>query len=224
MNTEPDTTPERPRIPNDTNPAGMPRECWTEPAPAPPEDEWARLVADGWVPVACPEDGGEQIVNGQWYAPKWGCDSLAYSLDACRALLAQKDAEREALRDALAKRILQLVEAETGREKARAELAQLKDRLANKGWSKDLDEIDRLRAELAQERERAERAENAHLVKIDELEAEVSRLRALCKEGARLAQSLAEVHRDQPERYCGSCDKAASDLAAFLRKEAPPDA
>ena len=30
---------------------------------------------------------GAQMIDGEWYTPKWGCDSLEASLDALQAIL-----------------------------------------------------------------------------------------------------------------------------------------
>jgi len=41
-----------------------------------------RIIELGYYPVsACCVGEGAQIVEGQWYMPKWGCDTLQYIID-----------------------------------------------------------------------------------------------------------------------------------------------
>lgn len=41
-------------------------------------------MSDGFDHRPSEHAGAEFIVDGQWYAPKWGCDSLQYAIDAIR--------------------------------------------------------------------------------------------------------------------------------------------
>ena len=44
--------------------------------------EIERILQFGYYPVsACCVGDGAQIVNGQWYMPRWGCDTLQYIID-----------------------------------------------------------------------------------------------------------------------------------------------
>jgi hypothetical protein len=36
---------------------------------------------------------GAQMIDGEWYIPKWGCDSLEASLDALQAILQHEKAD-----------------------------------------------------------------------------------------------------------------------------------
>ncbi len=40
------------------------------------------LLRRGYYPVApeCAGDGA-QLINGQWYMPRWGCDTLQYAIE-----------------------------------------------------------------------------------------------------------------------------------------------
>ena len=47
-----------------------------------------RLLKSAWEPVDSEYAGklaDAQIVDGQWYAPKWGCDTLDHMLDELAA-------------------------------------------------------------------------------------------------------------------------------------------
>lgn len=55
----------------------------------------------GWVPIVPEVAGrtdGAQVVNGQWYAPAWGCDSLQHMIDDSDPAALPPDV-REALRN-----------------------------------------------------------------------------------------------------------------------------
>ena len=52
-----------------------------------------QVLSAGW--VKCDElvPDGAQMLDGEWYAPKWGCDSLEASLDALQAILQHEKGE-----------------------------------------------------------------------------------------------------------------------------------
>ena len=55
-------------------------------------DAVLRLLLDkAYTPTG--SDDGEQLVNGVWYAPVWGCDTLQYILDEVCSMVAVENHE-----------------------------------------------------------------------------------------------------------------------------------
>ena len=53
-------------------------------------DAVLRLLLDkAYTPTG--SDDGEQLVNGVWYVPVWGCDTLQYIVDGVRDLAVVED-------------------------------------------------------------------------------------------------------------------------------------
>lgn len=53
------------------------------------------ILADFWVEVESDSPDASQIVNGKWYAPKFGCDSLEMTLEAIRSQSEADGARKE---------------------------------------------------------------------------------------------------------------------------------
>jgi len=50
--------------------------------------EVVKVILDNYEPVkpgSLPEDS-VQLINGQWYAPKWGCDTLQHIIEIIEQL------------------------------------------------------------------------------------------------------------------------------------------
>ena len=57
-----------------------------------------QVVSAGWEkfgyePPNTKLPDGAQMIDGEWYIPKWGCDSLEASLDALQAILQNEKGE-----------------------------------------------------------------------------------------------------------------------------------
>jgi hypothetical protein len=44
----------------------------------------SEAIETGWVEVSADDPAASQIVDGKWYAPKFGCDSLEMTIEAIR--------------------------------------------------------------------------------------------------------------------------------------------
>ena len=52
------------------------------------------ILSAGWTPDSG-QTGAAQIVDGEWHAPKFGCDSLSNSIEAAEQVLDRERSKRE---------------------------------------------------------------------------------------------------------------------------------